>query len=220
MIKHERDGAIHVVTMDNGPNMVDPDFQARLLEVLDAVEADSEGEAGMVLTGTGKFFNSGLHVEVVMGLEGDAAALFSRSMSQIMKRLLLLPVPTVAALNGHAFAAGAFIALGCDYRVMRADRGWFCISEVDVGVPIGPPMTNLLKSKVSPQVARDAILSGHRYTAEEAVAAGLADAMASEEELLGKAKEMAAALATKERGIFGKLKQTLNASAAAAYGDA
>ena len=62
-------------------------------------------------------------------------------------------------------------------------------------------------------------MSGHRYTAEEAIAAGIADAMASEEELLGKAKEMASALATKERGIFGKLKQTLNASAAEAYGD-
>ena len=152
MIKHERDGRVHVVTMDNGPNMVDPDFQARLLEVLDAVEADSDGEAGMVLTGTGKFFNSGLNVEVVMSLEGDARGLFGRSMSRIMKRLLLLPIPTVAALNGHAFAAGAFISLACDYRVMRADRGWFCISEVDVGVPIGPPMTNLLKSKVGPQV--------------------------------------------------------------------
>ncbi len=217
MIKLERDGAIHLVTLDNGPNTIDPEWQARLLEVLDTIEGDCEGDAGLVLTGVGKFFCSGLNVEVVMGLEGEARGLFSRSMSEIMRRILSLPIPTVAALNGHAFAAGAFIALACDYRIMRADRGWFCISEVDVGVPIGQPMANLLKARVSPQVARNAMLSGHRYTAEEAVAAGFADAMASEADLLNEAKKMAAELATKERRIFGTLKKTLNADVIAGY---
>ncbi|MDP6979975.1 MAG: enoyl-CoA hydratase/isomerase family protein [Myxococcota bacterium] len=217
MIDLERDGAIHVVTLNDGPNTVYPEWQERMLEVLAAIEADCEGDAGMVLTGHGKFFCSGLNVEVVMGLEGEARGRFSRSMMEIMRRLLLLPVPTVAALNGHAFAAGAFLALACDYRVMRADRGWFCISEVDVGVPIGAPMTNLLKAKVTPQVARNAILSGHRYPADEAVAAGIADAMASEAELVAEAKKLASELASKERGIFGKLKRTLNAEVAAGF---
>ncbi len=137
MIKLERDGAIHVVTLDNGPNTIGPDWQARMLDVLEAVEGDCEGDAGMVLTGEGKSFCSGLNVEVVMGLEGKVQERFFRSMLEITRRLLLLPIPTVAAVNGHAFGAGVFLALACDYRIMRADRGWFCISEVDVGVPIG-----------------------------------------------------------------------------------
>jgi len=218
VIKHERDGAIHVVTLNNGPNMIDPEWQARMLEILGKVEGDCAGEAGLVLTGEGKFFSSGLNVEVVMGLEGEARKRFSVSMMEIMGRLLTLPVPTVAALNGHAFAGGAFVSLACDYRIMRADRGWFCISEIDVGVPIGAPMTNLLKSRVVPQVARDAILSGHRYTAEEAVAVGLADSMAEEAELLDAAKAKAGSLAGKGRDIFSALKRTLNADAAAGFG--
>ena len=217
MIQLERDGAIHVVTLDNGPNKVDPQWQARLLEVLGKIEADCEGEAGLVLTGAGKFFCSGLDVEVVMSLEGEARGLFSRSMMEIMHRVLTLPIPTGAALNGHAFAAGAFLALACDYRVMRADRGWFCISEVDVGVPIGPPMTQLLKARVSPQVARDAMLSGHRYTADEALSAGIVDATASEDELLAEAKQLVAGLAAKERRIFGTLKKTLQAEVASGF---
>lgn len=218
MIELRREGAIHIATMNNGPNMVDPDWQKRMLEILDAVEADSEGEAGFVLTGEGKAFSTGLNVEVVMSLQGADQKAFGENMLQIIGRLLRLPVPTVAAINGHAFAAGAFLALACDYRIMREDRGWFCISEVDVGVPIGMPMMNLLKAKTTPQTARDAILSGQRYVADEAMAVGFADGKASESELLAAAIEKASSLATKERRIFGTLKRQLHADLATAFG--
>jgi enoyl-CoA hydratase/carnithine racemase len=209
MIQLDRDGEIHVVTMNHGQNVVDPAWQAQMLEVLAAVEADCEGNAGLVLTGEGKFFSNGLNVQVVMGLEGEERSQFGARMMEIMRRLLLLPVPTVAAVNGHAFAAGAFLALACDYRLMREDRGWICVSEVDVGVPIGTPMMNLLRSKVTPQVARDAVLSGRRYAADEAIAAGLADGKAAEGDLLADATKLACSLARKERRIFKTLKRTL-----------
>jgi enoyl-CoA hydratase/carnithine racemase len=209
MIQLDRDGEVHVVTMNHGQNVVDPAWQARMLEVLDAVEADCEGNAGLVLTGEGKFFSNGLNVQVVMGLEGEERSQFGARMMEIMRRLLLLPVPTVAAVNGHAFAAGAFLALACDYRLMREDRGWICVSEVDVGVPIGTPMMNLLRSKVTPQVARDAVLSGRRYAADDAIAAGLADGKAAEGDLLAEATKLARSLASKERRIFKTLKRTL-----------
>ncbi len=218
MIELDRDGGIFVATMNNGPNMIEPAWQARMLEVLDEVEAGSEGECGLVLTGEGKSFSNGLNVEVVMGLKGEDRARFGEAMLEITGRLLLLPVPTVAAINGHAFAAGAFLALACDYRIMREDRGWFCISEVDVGVPIGPPMMNLLRSKVSPQAARDAVLSGKRYVADEAVAVGFADAKAAESDLIREATALATSLSTKERRIFKTLKQQLHAEAGAGFG--
>ena len=74
------------------------------------------------------------------------------------------------------------------------------------------------RSRVVPQVARDAIYSGHRYAAEEAVAAGLADSMAEEAELLDAAKAKAESLAGKGRDIFRALKRTLNAEAAKGFG--
>ncbi|MAE94465.1 MAG: enoyl-CoA hydratase [Deltaproteobacteria bacterium] len=204
--------------MNHGPNMIDPPWQARMLEVLDTVEADCEGDAGLVLTGQGKFFSNGLNVEVIMGLEGEDRVRFGASMSQIIGRLLLLPVPTVAAINGHAFAAGAFLALACDYRLMREDRGWICVSEVDAGVPIGEPMMNLLKAKVPPETARDAVLTGKRYGADDAIAAGLADGKASEIGLLGEARKLAENLASKERRIFKTLKRQLHADVGAGFG--
>ena len=100
------------------------------------------------------------------------------------------------------------MALSCDYRIMREDRGWFCVSEVDVGVPIPPAMMGILQGKLPANTARDALLTGKRYTADEAIAAGIADSKAPIDELMEQAKTLASQLGTKEPGIFKTLKQT------------
>ena len=208
MIEHSKEGALHLVIMNDGPNMICPQWQQRMLEILDAVEADCGQGAALILAGVDKFFCNGLNLEVLSQLSAEEMQLFGTRMAQIHSRFLVLPCPTVAALNGHAFAGGAFMALSCDYRTMREDRGWFCISEVDVGVPIPKPMMGILQGKLTANTARDAMLTGKRYTAEEAIAAGIADGMAPADELLDQARALASQLATKEPGIFKTLKQT------------
>ena len=87
MIDHKREGDLHIVTLNDGANMVTPAWQTRFIEILDAAEADSDGNAGLVLTGTEQFFCSGLNVEVGMSLQGDARALFSQPMMNLMHQL-------------------------------------------------------------------------------------------------------------------------------------
>lgn len=217
MIELTREGDVHRITMTAEPNTVQPDFLAAMHDALDRVEAACSDAGALVLTGAGKSFNTGLDVPVVMGLQGADARRFSSEIMRLMQRLLTGPVPSVAALNGHAFAAGAFLALACDFRVMRADRGWFCISEIDAGVPIGSPMMTLLRAKLAPDVASRAVLTGHRFTGEEALEARIVDALASDAELLPAATERAALLASKERSITSKLKRTLWEDAGAPF---
>jgi enoyl-CoA hydratase/carnithine racemase len=207
MIDYHKQDNIHLVTMADGPNTICPDWQDRMLEILDAIEIDCGKGAAMVLTGREKFFCNGLNLEKVMSLNEQAMPVFGAKMSEIHRRLIMLPCPTVAAVNGHAFAGGAFVALSCDYRIMREDRGWICISEVDVGVPFDEPMMAILRHKLPANTARDAVLTGKRYTGPEAVASGFADAVASEEKLMEEAISLATELATKEPGIFKTLKQ-------------
>ncbi len=208
MIEYRKEGGLYLVTMNNGQNTICPDWQLRMLEILDSVESDCGQGAALVLTGADKFFCNGLNLEKVMALSSEEMDLFSRRMAEIHSRFLILPCPTVAAMNGHAFAGGAFLALSCDYRVMREDRGWFSVSEVDVGVPIPQAMMGILRGKLQPNTARDAVFTGKRYTADEAVAAGIADGKASADELLDQARSLATQLGTKEPGIFKTLKQT------------
>lgn len=216
MIEHHKDGDMHVVTMNNDENAICLDWQTRMLEILEAIEGDCGKGSCLVMAGEGKFFSNGLNLPVLMKMPQEGWTEFSARMAEIHSRMLLLPCPTVAAVNGHAFAGGAFLALSLDYRIMREDRGWISISEVDAGVPLPDPMIGILRGKVPPATVRDAILTGKRYTADEALAAGLIDAKASEDELLEAAKALAMQLATKEPGIFKTIKQTYYGDMAAA----
>jgi enoyl-CoA hydratase/carnithine racemase len=208
MIDYTKEGDLHLVTMNAGPNVICPEWQQRMLDILDTVEADCGKGAALILTGEDKFFCNGLNLEIVTQLAPQEMVLFGSRMAEIHQRFLVLPCPTVAAVNGHAFAGGAFMALSCDYRIMREDRGWFSVSEVDVGVPIPAPMMGILQGKLPANTARDALLTGKRYTADEAIEAGIADAKAPMEQLLEQAKTLASQLGTKEPGIFKTLKQT------------
>lgn len=218
MIEHAREGNVHVVTLGDDANLIDPGFVARLHEVLDAVDAASAGPSGLVLTARGKFFSNGLDVATLMQLEPEAMKQFNRDLVRTFGRLVTLPIPTAAAVNGHAFAGGAVLALTCDRRVVRADRGWICMSEVDAKVPIGAGAMAMLRAKLPAATVRDAVLTGKRYAADDAIAAGWADAKAPEAGLVAAALDIVRPLADKDRGIYRSLKRTLWADLGRAFG--
>ena len=72
---------------------------------------------------------------------GRAAVPFVERVHALLARVLESGVPTVGALQGHVFAAGAMLALAHDERVMRGDRGFFCLPEVDIRIPFTPGMS-------------------------------------------------------------------------------
>jgi enoyl-CoA hydratase/carnithine racemase len=64
---------------------------------------------------------------------------------EVFRAMLMSPVPTIAAITGHAFGNGAMLAGACDFRFMRADRGYFCFPEVDLGIQFAPSMIEWMK---------------------------------------------------------------------------
>ena len=91
----------------------------------------------------------------------------------VLAKMLALPVPTVAAVNGHAFGAGSMFAMAHDSRVVRSGRGYFCFPEVDIHIPFTNGMAALSQSKTSARTAVDAMTTGRSYAAPDALAAGL-----------------------------------------------
>ncbi|KAI8835553.1 ClpP/crotonase-like domain-containing protein [Chytridium lagenaria] len=119
----------------------------------------------------------------------------------LMERFLTFRIPTVAALSGHAFAGGCMFALTHDYRVMRSDRGFMCMNEVDMPANLTPGMMSILRWKVIHPIAlRDMVIQGRRFNAVEAATYGFVDVTADgPDAVIDAAKKIALKVATKAK---------------------
>jgi len=206
LVDLRRDGDVFVLTMRAGENRFNRASVNALNEALDTVEA-STGPAALVTVGEDKFFSNGLDLTWMAGDGSHEGGRLVGDVMRLLGRFLVLPVPTVAAINGHAFAAGGMLALAHDFRVMRADRGFFCLPEIDIQFPLAPGMTALIACRLSPLVFRDTILTGARIGGADACARGIVDDAVAADEVLPRALARAAALAGKNRATYGALKR-------------
>ena len=207
MIDLSRRGDVFVLRLDDGENRFDAEAIRGWNQALDEVEK-AAGPKAVVTTGTGKFYSNGLDLDHMMseGVDGPA---YLHDVLAIMGRVLTFPALTVAAMNGHAFGAGAQIALAHDYRVMREDRGYFCMPEVDMKAPLHPGMTAIIQARLPVQTAHEVIATGTRYPAALALERRIVDHVAPESEVVDRAVELAAPLASKADPAMGRLKRDM-----------
>jgi enoyl-CoA hydratase/carnithine racemase len=206
------DGGVTLVTMRDGENRFSPPFVTALERALQA--AGDEGRP-LVLTGDGKFFSNGLDLDGLGSATPGGAAETMATLHRVLARLLAFPGATVAAINGHAFGAGAILAAAADVRVMRQDRGYFCFPEVDLGLAMSEQFDAVLQAKYLRSSLLTALLSGARLGAAEAMALGLVDATAAEGALVADALARARELAGKDGATVGAIKRSLFRSALA-----
>jgi len=207
-------GDVAVVQMRHGENR----FNRRSVGALREAYGDLAGRDGplaVVTTGADRFFSNGLDLDWMASEGTDASSAFVDEVHALLGQVLSLPAVTVAAVNGHAFAAGAMLAATHDWIVMRDDRGYWCIPEVDLGLPLTPAMYAALASRLPKRTLHEASLDGRRYTAAEAVAAGIADEAVPEAEVVDRAVAIATPLAGKDRRVIATHKQLLHAEALA-----
>ena len=218
MTEITRDGDVVVLQLDAGENRFTPAVLEQIHSTLDAVEAHvaaGNGPIALVTTGTGKFFSNGLDLDWMMANPGESAGNLSQVHS-VFARLLRLPCITVAAMNGHAFAGGLMMALSHDLRVMRVDRGYACLPEVDLGVPFTDGMRELIAARLAPQTAHEAMVTGRRYTGPDAQAVGLVDLALAEDRVLPESVDYAATLAAKAGPTMAAIRSDLYRTALAA----
>jgi enoyl-CoA hydratase/carnithine racemase len=211
VIKLTREGPVFVLTMRSGENRFNRAFLDALNGALDEVEGTG-GPAALVTVGEDKFYSNGLDLTWLTGEGAAEGPTFLRAFLAFLGRVLALPLPTVAALNGHAFAGGGMLALAHDFRVMRADRGFFCLPEVDIGLPFAPGMSALIRAKLDPAVSNDLMLTGRRIGGSEASSLRVVDETAEAEQVLARAVARAEGLASKDRATYGAIKRGMHAS--------
>jgi enoyl-CoA hydratase/carnithine racemase len=209
----KREGDVFILTMRGGENRFNPSFIGEMNRALDQVERSTGPAALVTVGGEEKFYSNGLDLAWLMGEGRKEWKNFIPEVLKFLGRVMGFPVPTVAAMNGHAFAAGAMLSLAHDFRVMRADRGFFCLPEVDIKIPLAPGMRALIQSRFSPAVFRDLILTGARVGGSEALEKGIVDEAVPADQVLPRAVARAAAMANKDRQIYRTLKRGMYAEA-------
>ena len=211
---HRRGDAVYVLTLGDDENRFHPERVAAINAALDEVEA-APGPKAVVTTGVGKFYSNGLDLDF-MSANPDAAEANLHEVHALFARVLTFPAPIVAAVQGHAFAAGAMLALAHDLSIMRSDRGYFCLPEVDLGIPFTPGMNALIRARLPIATAHEAMTTGRRYDGDEAHHVGIVMGVGHEHEVLDIAVARAAERAAKAGPTMGAIKAGLYAEVVAA----
>jgi len=212
LVETEARGKVRIMRMRNGKdNRFNRGFVDDINRALDLVEADDQAAALVITAAQEKYFSNGIDIEWAMKHGPDALQAFFPGFLRMLERFFMFPKPVVAAINGHAFAGGFFLAMTADYRIMRADRGWCCANEIDLAMPLCRGLLSLPSYVAGKKTAQRIVTTGERFTAEAAMELGIVDQTATKEELLEKAVAIAHMLGSKNLKRYAEYKRDLRA---------
>lgn len=202
---------VFILKMNDGKeNRFTAKFFDGLFAALDKVEAN-KGPTALVVTGAGKFFSNGFDFDFLQ--TGGAAPLIA--IHKTFERMLNLSVPSVMAVNGHAFAGGAMLALCGDYRIMNADKGFLCVNELQLGLAFTDPMLAVFDAKLPTQLRVPVVMGAERIGAARLAHHGAVDEAVPAAQVLDRARAVAASHAKKgaDKALYRKVKGGIYAAA-------
>jgi Delta3-Delta2-enoyl-CoA isomerase len=201
-ITYDAADGVAVITLDDGKvnAMALPFFQA-LGAALDRAEREQPG--AVVIAGRAGYFSAGLNLKVLPTLPPDEFRATMIAFGEIMLRVFTFPIPTVAAITGHAIAGGAMLAFACDLRHVADGPFRVHLNEVAIGLALPSWAIALAQSAVPTRWHTEAILHARAYTPSEALERGIVDAVSRPaERLLDDARAAAGSLARLDHAAY------------------
>ena len=205
------DAGISTITFNRPEKRNAISFQLlnELLAALDEVE--SSPEHIVILTGAGKAFCAGLDLDELKSLAGKSNAENiedSTRMAHIFRRLYEFPKPTIAAVNGAAIAGGTGLATMCDFT-LAVPEAKFGYTEVRIGF-VPAIVSSMLVWQVGHKISRDLLLTGRLFDSAEAHRFGLVNEIVAPENLIARARELAAHLMENSPSSMTATKRLIN----------
>lgn len=178
----EKHGNIFLLTLTgNDEHRLNPKLIDSIRSALSQARSEATRGSALVTKAEHKFFSNGFDLAWAQAA-GSASGFRDRLhhmvdyFKPLIADLLCLPMPTVAAVSGHASAAGFLLALSHDYVLMRKDRGVLYMSELDIGLTLPDYVSALMRSKIgSPTARRDVLLRATKLRAEDAMKMEIVD---------------------------------------------
>ncbi|CAH9095367.1 unnamed protein product [Cuscuta epithymum] len=224
----EKRGDIFYLTLTGADeHRLNPSLISSISTALAEIKFQADKGSVLVTKAEGNFFSNGFDLKYAQAAGSPAAAMDRlQHMVDLFKPiaadLISLPMPTIAAVTGHAAAAGLMLAICHDYVMMRSDKGVMYMSELDIGLPLPEYFTAIIRSKVGSHAARRAlVLKASKLRAAEALKLGLIDsAHADPEETVKEAVRTAESLAKRrwDGKIYAELRRALLPEACGVFG--
>ena len=212
-LEFKLEDGVAIITMDEDDNRLNLGMCASLMEMLDEIEKDTEAVTLVVTSGHDRIWCNGFDTDWISACKAEnnlepVKQFLSRNL-ELRKRLLAYPLITIAAINGHVFGGGAVFSMCFDFRIMRLDRGFFCIPAIDRDFPMLPGTGALLQSGMPMYMVEDAVLTGRRFTGAECVANHVVVNAYNNDELMEKVMAFARGL-NKGRRMVSEMKKVIN----------
>src|ERR1035438_8990056 len=205
------DGGVATITL-NRPEKRNAISFALIDDLLCALDEVARAEAiVLILTGAGNAFCSGMdldNLKALLGRTPEQNLEDSRSMVQLFRSLYEFPKVTIAAVNGAAIAGGTGLALLCDFT-LAVSEAKFGYTEVRIGFVPAIVSTFLLR-QTGEKHARDLLLTGRIIGAEEAARMGLVNEIVASDNLMERARALAALLMENSPASLRATKKLLN----------
>ncbi|MBF0231933.1 MAG: enoyl-CoA hydratase/isomerase family protein [Desulfamplus sp.] len=213
VIEWKKDETVAVVAMCNGANRQNITFAQTMNNIFDEVLADDSVSSLILTSSDEKNFSQGVDLEWMLGRlnakDFDSIKAFMYGMNSVFKKILTMPIPVIAAINGHAFGNGAMLSCACDFRFMKKDRGFFCFPEVDINIPFLPGMIAFVRKAIPEYKFNELKLSGRRVGAEELEQHHIIEKACIDLSELNSDVMAFARTFQKKRGIFGEHKKRM-----------
>ena len=190
-IKHEVKDGVGILTVNKPEvlNALDGQVLAEIDRVLEQIQEAGDIRA-LIVTGEGRAFVAGADIGAQSVLDAEGGRQWGRKGSAVFRKLELLPIPTIAAVNGFALGGGCELALACD-MIVAGEKAKFGQPEVGLGITPGFSGTQRLCRRIGKGRAMELILTGETIKAEEADRIGLVNKVAPQEDLMEEALGLA-----------------------------
>ena len=189
-LKIEQQEAVTVLKI-SAPKSLNALNSTLLRELGDFVDNLDAATRVLIITGDGeKSFVAGADISEMAHLNEEQGREFGRLGAQVFRKIELLPIPVIAAVNGFALGGGCELAMACDIRIASA-KAKFGQPEVGLGIIPGFSGTYRLPKLIGQGYAKEMIYTGKAIRTDEALRIGLVNAVYEPEELMDRAMEMA-----------------------------
>jgi enoyl-CoA hydratase/carnithine racemase len=190
------DDRVGLITMSRPEvkNAMNTRMMTELRDLFSSFYVEENSAACLIVTGDGNAFCSGGDLKERRGMTDETWRRQHAIVEQMMRAIMECPIPVIAAVNGAAFAGGMEIALGCDF-IYAATSARFALTEVTLGIMPGAAGTQNLPRAVGVRRAKELVLTGTPFTAEQALAWGMVNKVCPDAQLMSEVRAVAERIA-------------------------